>query len=135
MKNLSDAGKGAYEFLGGQDFIAVFSPLAENVDVSWMSAYDQKCNELIVGQAQSYAKGRIDGNTKGAYKHGREDVACDSPKQCAERPSGNGSNGKTQHIPPAHKPRLTGGYSEYLVGICKGYDKPITQSDAFAKLL
>ena len=34
MKNLSDAGKGAYEFLGGQDFIAVFSPLAENVDVS-----------------------------------------------------------------------------------------------------
>ena len=60
MKNLSDAGKGAYEFLGGQDFISVFSPLAENVDVSWMSAYDQKCNELIVQQAQEYAKGNKD---------------------------------------------------------------------------
>ena len=63
MKALSDAGKGAYDFLGGQDFIAVFSPLAENVDVSWMSAYDQKCNELIVGQAQAYAKGEKDKET------------------------------------------------------------------------
>lgn len=57
MQTLSDAGKGAYDFLGGQDFIEVFSPLAENVDVSWMSAYDQKVNEMIVSQAQSYAKG------------------------------------------------------------------------------
>ena len=63
MKNLSDAGKGAYEFLGGQDFISVFSPLAENVDVSWMSAYDQKINEQIVSQAQSYAKGEKDKET------------------------------------------------------------------------
>ena len=63
MKTLSDAGKGAYEFLGGQDFIAVFSPLAENVDVSWMSPYDQKVNEQIVSQAQSYAKGEKDKET------------------------------------------------------------------------
>jgi len=63
MKTLSDAGKGAYDFLGGQDFIAVFSPLAENVDVSWMSAYDLTCNNLIVGQAQSYAKGEKDKET------------------------------------------------------------------------
>ena len=63
MKALSDAGKGAYDFLGGQDFIAVFSPLAENVDVSWMSAYDQKINEQIVSQAQSYAKGEKDKET------------------------------------------------------------------------
>ena len=63
MQTLSDAGKGAYDFLGGQDFIAVFSPLAEDVDVSWMSAYDQKCNELIVAQAQEYAKGNKDKET------------------------------------------------------------------------
>lgn len=63
MKTLSDAGKGAYDFLGGQDFIAMFSPLAEDIDVSWMSAYDQKVNELFVGQAQSYAKGEKDKET------------------------------------------------------------------------
>ena len=63
MQTLSDAGKGAYDFLGGQDFIAMFSPLAEDIDVSWMSAYDQKCNELFVGQAQSYAKGEKDKET------------------------------------------------------------------------
>ncbi len=57
MKTLSDAGKGAYDFLGGQDFIAVFSPLAENVDVSWMSAYDQKVNELLETQLTAYSKG------------------------------------------------------------------------------
>ncbi len=63
MKTLSDAGKGAYDFLGGQDFIAVFSPLAENVDVSWMSAYDQKVNELLDTQVTAYAKGEKDKET------------------------------------------------------------------------
>ncbi|MCM1254181.1 MAG: hypothetical protein NC321_15280 [Clostridium sp.] len=63
MKSLSDAGKGAYDFLGGQDFIAVFSPLAENVDVSWMSAYDQKVNELLDTQVTAYAKGEKDKDT------------------------------------------------------------------------
>ena len=60
MKNLSDAGKGAYDFLGGQDFIAVFSPLAEDVDVSWMCAYDQKVNELLDTQVTAYARGDKD---------------------------------------------------------------------------
>jgi hypothetical protein len=63
MKTLSDAGKGAYEFLGGQDFIAMFSPLAENIDVSWMSAYDQKVNELFVGQCSEYAQANKDKET------------------------------------------------------------------------
>jgi hypothetical protein len=63
MKTLSDAGKGAYEFLGGQDFIAMFSPLAENVDVSWMSAYDQRMNELFGTQVAEYAKGNKDKET------------------------------------------------------------------------
>ncbi|MBP3476761.1 MAG: hypothetical protein J6K48_10670 [Lachnospiraceae bacterium] len=63
MKTLSDAGKGAYDFLGGQDFIAVFSPLAENVDVSWMSAYDQKVQELMQTQLDAYAAGEKDKET------------------------------------------------------------------------
>ena len=63
MKTLSDAGKGAYDFLGGQDFIAVFSPLADNVDVSWMSAYDQKVQELLQTQLDAYAKGEKDKET------------------------------------------------------------------------
>ncbi|MCM1241387.1 MAG: hypothetical protein NC314_00980, partial [Roseburia sp.] len=63
MKNLSDAGKGAYDFLGGQDFISIFAPLAEDVDVSWMSAYDQKVNELLDTQVTAYAKGEKDKDT------------------------------------------------------------------------
>lgn len=63
MQALSDAGKGAYEFLGGQDFIAVFSPLAEDVDVSWMSAYDQKVQELMETQLNAYATGEKDKDT------------------------------------------------------------------------
>jgi len=58
VNNLSAAGKGAYDFLGGQDFLAVFSPLAENVDVSWMSAYDQKINDQLDVQVKEYAKGK-----------------------------------------------------------------------------
>lgn len=63
MKTLSDAGKGAYDFLGGQDFISVFSPLAEDVDVSWMCAYDQKVNELLDTQVQAYQIGDKDKDT------------------------------------------------------------------------
>lgn len=63
MKSLSDAGKGAYDFLGGQDFIAVFSPLAEDVDVSWMCAYDQKVNELLDTQVTAYSNGEKDKET------------------------------------------------------------------------
>lgn len=60
MQNLSDAGKGAYDFLGGQDFIEVFMPLAENVDVSYMSAYDQTINNLLDTQVTEYAHGNKD---------------------------------------------------------------------------
>ena len=63
MQTLSDAGKGAYEFLGGQDFIAVFSPLAADVDVSWMCAYDQKVNELLDTQVTAYTTGEKDKDT------------------------------------------------------------------------
>ncbi|WMC93668.1 hypothetical protein [Kineothrix sp. MB12-C1] len=63
MKTLSDAGKGSYDFLGGQDFISIFSPLAEDVDVSWMSAYDQKVNALLDTQVIEYSLGNKDKDT------------------------------------------------------------------------
>ena len=73
MQTLSDAGKGAYEFLGGQDFIAVFSPLAADVDVSWMCAYDQKVNELLDTQVTAYTTGEKDKDTAVAdFKAGKD---------------------------------------------------------------
>ena len=63
MMNLSDAGKGAYDFLGGQDFISVFSPLAENIDISWTSPYDKVINELLNDQVIEYSKGTKDKDT------------------------------------------------------------------------
>jgi hypothetical protein len=53
-------GKGAYEFLGGQDFLAVFAPLAETVDVTTMSAYDQNINNAWNVQVEAYANGEKD---------------------------------------------------------------------------
>lgn len=63
MKTLSDAGKGAYDFLGGQDFISVFSPLAESIDVSWMSPYDLTINNLFINQTTEYSQGNKDKDT------------------------------------------------------------------------
>lgn len=63
MMNLSDSGKGAYGFLGGQDFISVFSPLAENIDISWASPYDKVINELLNDQVIEYSKGTKDKDT------------------------------------------------------------------------
>lgn len=56
-------GKGPYDFLGGQDFLAVFSPLADQVDVSWMSAYDQKINTALDTQVKAFAAGEKDKDT------------------------------------------------------------------------
>ena len=63
MDTLSAEGVGAYDFLGGQDFIAVFSPLADKVDVSFMSAYDQTVMNLLDPQITAYALGEKDKET------------------------------------------------------------------------
>ena len=60
VQKLIDDKKGSYDFLGGQDFLAVFAPLAEKVDVSWMSAYDQKINDALNNQNKQYATGKKD---------------------------------------------------------------------------
>lgn len=57
MKTLADQGKGTYEFLGGQDYINAFLPLADDVDVSWMCAYDETLNDLFEVYLQDYQKG------------------------------------------------------------------------------
>ena len=63
MKTLSDEGAGAYDFLGGQDFIAVFAPLADEVDVSFMSPYDQTIGNLLDPQVTAYSLGEKDKET------------------------------------------------------------------------
>jgi len=60
VEKLIKDGKGTYDFLGGQDFLEVFAPLAEKVDVSWMSAYDQKINTALDTQVKAYAAGEKD---------------------------------------------------------------------------
>lgn len=60
VQKLIDNKKGSYDFLGGQDFLAIFAPLAEKVDVSWMSAYDQKINDALNNQNKQYAAGKKD---------------------------------------------------------------------------
>lgn len=63
VQKMIDDKKGSYEFLGGQDFLAVFAPLAEKVDVSWMSAYDQKINDALNNQLKQYATDKKDKDT------------------------------------------------------------------------
>lgn len=63
VQKLIDDKKGSYDFLGGQDFLAVFEPLAEKVDVSWMCAYDQKINTELDTQLKAYATGKKDKDT------------------------------------------------------------------------
>ena len=57
MQKLSSEGKGTYEFLGGQDFINAFLPLADEVDVSWMCAYDEGVNDLFGSYLSKYQEG------------------------------------------------------------------------------
>ena len=63
VQKLIDDGKGPYEFLGGQDFLAVFEPLAEKVDLSTMTAYDQKINSAWDNEITAYAEGTKDKET------------------------------------------------------------------------
>lgn len=59
MQELQAEGKGKYDFLQNQDFIEVFGPMAEQVDVSFMSPYDSVLNQLLLIQVHDYADGDI----------------------------------------------------------------------------
>lgn len=48
------------EFLGGQNPFEYFSPVAENIKIAPLSAYDQGCVELIQNSFSDYLQGNVD---------------------------------------------------------------------------
>lgn len=60
IKRIIDDGKGSFDFLGGQEYYAVFSETADKIDTSIMTAYDQKINDAFAIEAKAYATGEKD---------------------------------------------------------------------------
>lgn len=50
----------ASEFLGGQNPFEYFAPVAENIKIAPLSAYDQGCVELIQNAFSDYYQGKVD---------------------------------------------------------------------------
>lgn len=50
----------ASEFLGGQNPFTYFAPVAENIKIAPLSAYDQGCVELIQNAFSDYYQGKVD---------------------------------------------------------------------------
>ncbi len=48
------------EFLGGQNAFKYFAPVAENIEIAPLSAYDQGCVELIQNAFSDYLQGKVD---------------------------------------------------------------------------
>ena len=48
------------EFLGGQNAFTYFAPVAENIEIAPLSAYDQGCVELIQNSFSDYLQGKVD---------------------------------------------------------------------------
>ena len=48
------------EFLGGQNPYQYFAPVAENIKIAPLSAYDQGCVELIQNSFSDYFQGKVD---------------------------------------------------------------------------
>ena len=48
------------EFLGGQNALQYFAPVAENIKIAPLSAYDQGCVELIQNSFSDYFQGEVD---------------------------------------------------------------------------
>ena len=51
------------EFLGGQNAFQYFAPVAENIKIAPLSAYDQGCVELIQNSFSDYFQGEVDFDT------------------------------------------------------------------------
>ena len=52
-------GKYASKFLGGQNPFKYFAPVAENIKIAQLSAYDQGCVELIQNSFSDYFQGKV----------------------------------------------------------------------------
>ena len=50
----------ASEFLGGQNPFEYFAPVAENIKMAPLSAYDQGCVELIQNAFSDYFQAQVD---------------------------------------------------------------------------
>ena len=50
----------ASKFLGGQNPFTYFAPVAENIKIAPLSAYDQGCVELIQNSFSDYFQGKVD---------------------------------------------------------------------------
>ena len=60
QKAAEDDANFSSEFLGGQNAYAYFAPVAENIKVAPLSAYDQGCVELIQNSFGDYLQDKID---------------------------------------------------------------------------
>lgn len=56
----SDDANFSSAFLGGQNPFAYFAPVAENIKIAPLSAYDQGCVELIQNSFSDYFQGQVD---------------------------------------------------------------------------
>lgn len=68
------------EFLGGQNAFQYFAPVAENIKIAPLSAYDQGCVELIQNSFSDYFQGEVDfdkakANFETAIKERYPDIA------------------------------------------------------------
>lgn len=60
MQEAADNDGYVSEFLGGQNAFAYFAPVAENIEIAPLSAYDQGCVELIQNTFNDYLQGKVD---------------------------------------------------------------------------
>ena len=60
MKEAAEDDSFASEFLGGQNAFQYFAPVAENIQIAPLSAYDQGCVELIQNSFSDYLQGKVD---------------------------------------------------------------------------
>ncbi|MRI80913.1 carbohydrate ABC transporter substrate-binding protein [Aerococcaceae bacterium DSM 109653] len=59
MKEVSEDDTFSHEFLAGQNPFTYFTPVAENIKVAPLSAYDQACVELIQNAFGDYFQGQV----------------------------------------------------------------------------
>lgn len=60
MKKAAQDDSFASAFLGGQNAFTYFVPVAENIEIAPLSAYDQGCVELIQNSFSDYLQGNVD---------------------------------------------------------------------------
>jgi multiple sugar transport system substrate-binding protein len=60
MEALAKDGSAASDFLGGQNHIALFTEAAKKIDLKYISAYDQYCNEDLQNAMTDYFAGTVD---------------------------------------------------------------------------